>query len=92
MILRVSGSGVVGMAHLDGSGTEECAINFVQRVQELSLGYVDGRIELQLIGGYSDPRNYAESLFYSIMRKFLIWRRKLCGFRIFCQKVIHTGV
>lgn len=57
------------MAHLDGSGTEECAINVVQRVQELSMGYVDGRIELQLIGGYSDPRNYAESLFYNIMRK-----------------------
>lgn len=43
----------------------------VARVQELALGYPEGRIELQLIGGYKDPtgRGYAEDLFYTIMRK-----------------------
>lgn len=44
----------------------------VARVQELALGYPEGRIELQLIGGYKDPtgRGYAEDLFYNIMRKY----------------------
>lgn len=41
----------------------------VHRVQNLGFGY-DGRIELQLIGGYRDqPGGYAEDLFYNIMRK-----------------------
>lgn len=45
----------------------------VARVQDLALGYPEGRIELQLIGGYKDgpgARGYAEDLFYNIMRKF----------------------
>lgn len=41
----------------------------VQRVQELALGYPEGRIELQLVGGYSDPHHYSEELFYNIMSK-----------------------
>lgn len=52
----------------------------VHRVQNLGFGY-DGRIELQLIGGYRDqPGGYAEDLFYNIMRKSIyfghtfLWR------------------
>lgn len=41
----------------------------VARVQNLALGYPEGRIELQLIGGYKDQQGYAEDLFYNIMRK-----------------------
>lgn len=42
----------------------------VHRVQNLAFGYPEGRIELQLIGGYRDqPGGYAEDLFYNIMRK-----------------------
>lgn len=66
------GSGAVGMAHLDGSGVDECVTLMIQRVQDLSLGYPDGRLELQLVGGYSDPRHYSEELFYSLMRKFFM--------------------
>lgn len=39
----------------------------IQRVTELALGYPEGRLELQLVGGYSDPRNYSEELFYNIL-------------------------
>lgn len=46
-------------------------MNMVHRVQELALGYPEGRLELQLVGGYSDSRNYSEELFYNIMRKSL---------------------
>lgn len=43
----------------------------VHRVQNLAFGYPEGRIELQLIGGYRDqPGGYAEDLFYNIMRKY----------------------
>jgi len=47
-------------------------MNMVHRVQELALGYPEGRLELQLVGGYSDSRNYSEELFYNIMRKSLL--------------------
>lgn len=52
---------------MDGSGIDEAVINMVQRVQDLALGYPEGRIELQLIGGYTDPHRYSEELFYNIM-------------------------
>lgn len=44
----------------------------ISRVQELSMNYPEGRIELQLIGGYSEPNGYADDLFYNIMRKCLL--------------------
>jgi len=63
----ISGSGAAALAHLDGSGTEDAAAAMIQRVTELALGYPEGRLELQLVGGYSDPRNYSEELFYNIL-------------------------
>lgn len=41
----------------------------MSRVNELALGYPEGRIELQLIGGFRDQQGYAEDLFSNIMRK-----------------------
>lgn len=58
------------MAHLDGNGTDEAVSTMVSRVQELALGYPEGRIELQLIGGFRDQQGYGEDLFSNIMRKF----------------------
>jgi hypothetical protein len=66
-LIFVPGSGAVALAHLDGSGTDEAVCTMVQRVQELALGYPEGRIELQLIGGFSDARHYSEELFYNVM-------------------------
>lgn len=65
------GSGAVALAHLDGNGTDEAVGTMVSRVQELALGYPEGRIELQLIGGFRDQQGYAEDLFCNIMRKWI---------------------
>ncbi|KAK6632623.1 hypothetical protein RUM43_013391 [Polyplax serrata] len=71
VVLRHSGSGAVGIAHLDGVGTEEGVQSMVQRVQQLALGYPEGRLELQMIGGFTNNRrNYSEELFGSIMHAF----------------------
>ncbi|CAD1479736.1 unnamed protein product, partial [Heterotrigona itama] len=64
-------SGAAALAHLDGAGTEDAAAAMIQRVTELALGFPEGRLELQLVGGYSDPRNYSEELFCNILCKFL---------------------
>lgn len=46
----------------------------IQRVTELALGFPEGRLELQLVGGYSDPRNYSEELFCNILCKYFLYR------------------
>ncbi|EZA61324.1 hypothetical protein DMN91_012644 [Ooceraea biroi] len=70
VIVRHSGSGAAALAHLDGTGTEDAAAAMIQRVTELSVVYPESRLELQLVGGYSDPRNYSEELFYTILSAF----------------------
>uniref|UniRef100_A0A0A9WHR3 Protein N-terminal asparagine amidohydrolase n=3 Tax=Lygus hesperus TaxID=30085 RepID=A0A0A9WHR3_LYGHE len=70
VVLRHSGSGAVCLSHLDGAGVEEAVMNMVSRVQELAMGYPEGRLQLQLIGGYSDPHNVTEELFYNILHSF----------------------
>jgi protein N-terminal asparagine amidohydrolase len=42
----------------------------ISKIQELSMGYPEGRIELQLIGGYRDTQSYGEDLFFKIMQAF----------------------
>lgn len=72
-MVYISGSGAVGVAHLDGVGIEEGIQSMVQRVQQLAIGYPEGRLELQLIGGFTNNgRNYSEEVFGSIMRKQLV--------------------
>lgn len=65
----ITGSGAVALAHLDGSGTAEAAAAMVARVQQLAVGYPEGRLELQLVGGFRDPHNYSDELFANIMRE-----------------------
>lgn len=45
-------------------------MNMIHKVQTLSAG-VQGRLELHMVGGFSDVRNYSEDLFFSIMRKYI---------------------
>lgn len=72
VVVRHSGSGAVALAHLDGNGTDEAVGTMIGRVQELAIGYPEGRIELQLIGGFRDQQGYAEDLFCNIMREYRI--------------------
>ncbi|ENN76949.1 hypothetical protein D910_07082 [Dendroctonus ponderosae] len=70
VVVRHTGSGAVALAHLDGTGTDEAVCTMIQRVQDLALGYPEGRLEVQLVGGYSDPNNYSEDLFINLMTSF----------------------
>ncbi|OWR48479.1 putative asparagine amidohydrolase isoform 1 [Danaus plexippus plexippus] len=70
VVVRHSGSGAVSLAHLDGSGTEEVAAAMVAKAQQLAAGYPEGRLELQMVGGFTDPRRYSDDLFANIMLSF----------------------
>ena len=57
------------MAHVDGADQESGITPLISRIQEVSLGYPNGRIELHLVGGYMDPRGYSERLVINLLRK-----------------------
>lgn len=69
-VLKHSGSGVVCLSHLDGCGLLDAASNMARSVQDLSIGYPEGRLELHLIGGFQDPRGFSEELSLSILNAF----------------------
>lgn len=70
LVLLNLGSGAVGITHLHSVGCEDGVVTLIERVRELSVGFPEGRLELNLIGGFADNRNYSESVFQNIMRKY----------------------
>lgn len=70
VILRHTGSGATCMAHVDGADQENGISPLVSRLQEVSQGYPNGRIELHLVGGYLDPRGYSERLVINLLHWF----------------------
>jgi protein N-terminal asparagine amidohydrolase len=64
-----TGSGATCMAHVDGADQESGITPLLARIQEVSQGYANGRIELHLVGGYMDPRGYSERLVITLLRK-----------------------
>lgn len=42
-------------------------INMVHRIQELSMGYTEGRLEMSLIGGFTHVLRFSEQVFYGLM-------------------------
>lgn len=70
-VLRHSGSGAVSIAHFDGAGSlDEDILHMLRRIQEVSLGYPEGRIHLHLIGGFEDSRRYSEELSIALLHSF----------------------
>jgi len=59
------------MAHVDGADQENGIGPLVSRIQEVSQGYPNGRIELHLVGGYLDPRGYSERLVINLLRNLM---------------------
>ncbi|XP_052130589.1 protein N-terminal asparagine amidohydrolase isoform X1 [Frankliniella occidentalis] len=70
VVLRHTGSGAVGITHLHNVGCEDGVVTLIERVRELSAGFPEGRLELNLIGGFADSRNYSEGVFQGIMHAF----------------------
>ncbi|XP_046398259.1 protein N-terminal asparagine amidohydrolase [Ischnura elegans] len=67
VMLRHTGSGAIGLAHMDGSRVEEGILAMLQKIQELSVGFPEGRMTLSLIGGFSHSKNYSEELLAAIL-------------------------
>lgn len=70
------------MAHVDGADQESGITPLISRIQEVSQGYPNGRLELHLIGGYMDPRGYSERLVANLLRKCAV---------IFFKYLVQSG-
>lgn len=57
------------MAHIDEIDQENGITPLISRIQEVSQGYPNGRIELHLAGGHMDIRGTSERLVTTLLRK-----------------------
>ena len=62
------GSGAFGMAQIDRCFNDDSFTTMIQRIQSLSYHY-EGRLQLHLIGGFSDRNRVAHSLSVALLRK-----------------------
>ena len=62
------GSGAFGMAQIDRCFNDDSFTTMIQRIQSLSYHY-EGRLQLHLIGGFSDRNHVAHSLSVALLRK-----------------------
>ncbi|XP_076028322.1 N-terminal amidohydrolase 1 [Oratosquilla oratoria] len=81
-VLRHTGSGALGLAHFDKCSHEEClsgvhicshdngVLNLLTRVNELSMAYTEGRLELCVVGGFQDSRAISEKITLSLLNAF----------------------
>ncbi len=69
IVLRHTGSGAFCLGCVDGADTVSGITPLIARIQELSLGYPEGRLELHLIGGFLDLRGFSERLVVYVLRK-----------------------
>lgn len=67
LIFRHSSSGVVGMAHLDGSHTHQSVRHMFQVFKDASSSRHEGRYEMHMIGGFQDDKYQSINLNHDII-------------------------
>ena len=63
-----SGSGALGLTQIDRYFNDDSLTTMIQRIQSLSYHY-EGRLQLHLIGGFSDNRRISHNLSIALLRK-----------------------
>ena len=66
-----SGSGALGLTQIDRYFNDDSLTTMIQRIQSLSYHY-EGRLQLHLIGGFSDNRRISHNLSIALLRKKII--------------------
>ena len=69
MVSIIVGSGVVGLGHYDGTAVDEGITHMVNKILELSIGHPEVRLELSVVGGFTDNRGCSEEIGLAILRK-----------------------
>ncbi|MEE6497562.1 hypothetical protein FKM82_002770 [Ascaphus truei] len=70
VILRHTGNGATCLAHCDGSDTENEVAAILYSVRSLTENIGEGRLELHLVGGFSDERRLSQKLSSQLLKTF----------------------
>ncbi|KAL8175554.1 UNVERIFIED_CONTAM: Protein N-terminal asparagine amidohydrolase [Gekko kuhli] len=70
VVLRHTGSGATCLTHCDGSDTDKEVVLITNAVRVLSPSTEYGRLELHLVGGFSDDRHLSQKLTNQLLRAF----------------------
>lgn len=70
VILRHTASHVTGLAHFDGTGLQQAVQSLTDTVLKETGGKQWGRLELSLVGGFTDERKMSEDLSVKIFDAF----------------------
>lgn len=70
VILRHTASHVTGLAHFDGTGLQQAVQSLTDTVLKETGGKQWGRLELSLVGGFTDERKISEDLSVKIFDAF----------------------
>ncbi|XP_060116867.1 protein N-terminal asparagine amidohydrolase isoform X1 [Heteronotia binoei] len=70
VVLRHTGSGATCLTHCDGSDTDKEVLLIANAVRVLSPNTQYGRLELHLVGGFSDDRHLSQKLTNQLLRAF----------------------
>lgn len=67
IVIKHAGSGALGMAQIDRCFNDDSFTTMIQRIQSLSYHY-EGRLQLHIIGGFSDRNRVAHSLSITLLQ------------------------
>ncbi|XP_062999379.1 protein N-terminal asparagine amidohydrolase [Elgaria multicarinata webbii] len=70
VVLRHTGSGAICLTHCDGSDTETEVLLMTNAVKVLSPNIECGRLEVHLVGGFSDDRHLSQQITSQLLRAF----------------------
>ncbi|XP_042294342.1 protein N-terminal asparagine amidohydrolase isoform X2 [Sceloporus undulatus] len=70
VVIRHTGSGATCLTHCDGSDTEMEVLLMMNAVKVLSPNIECGRLEVHLVGGFSDDRHLSQQLTNQLLRAF----------------------
>ena len=68
-MLEFTGSGAFGLAQIDRFFNDDSFTTMIQRIQSLSYHY-EGRLQLHLIGGFSDRNRVSHALSIALLREY----------------------
>jgi len=67
IVIKHSGSGALGLTQIDRYFNDDSLTTMIQRIQSLSYHY-EGRLQLHLIGGFSDNRRISHNLSIALLQ------------------------
>ncbi|KAE8579726.1 hypothetical protein XENTR_v10024163 [Xenopus tropicalis] len=70
LVLRHTGSGATCLAHCDGSDTQNEVAAVLRAVKSLTNNTDEGRLELHIVGGFSDSKQYSQKLSSELLSVF----------------------